>query len=292
MSQHEELHDVTCPECGRGGSVTRFRRHETVSVRGMELEVEKVLRRCGACGSEYENTKDPDWRIDAYAMYRKAKGMLAPKRIRDWRGEYDLKQSEVTALLGWGEVTLGRYENGSLQSEAHDKQLADLIDPVHLAAALAAHPEAMSDERRAAILSRIREKLGLLSPEEVRVIRVKYGLSEGEMERLIAVADGAWKRWERGEELQSKAADTLIREMAANPDLVRSLLGRSGVDSPAAQGVLHRIDEDVERRVAATIRLRFSTLEGVDVEELVRVAASAIRKAQPEALTHIGKVAA
>ena len=166
------------------------------------------------------------------------------------------------------------------------------MEPIHLAAALAAHPEAMSEERRQAVLARIRDRLGLLPPEDLRVVRVKYGLSEAEMERLIAEAPGAWGRWERGKALPGKATDTLVREMATNPDLVRSLLGRTGVESPAARGGLHRIDEDVEHRVAETIRHQFGSLPGVDVEALVRVAAEEIRKARPQVLAGMRRTAA
>jgi putative zinc finger/helix-turn-helix YgiT family protein len=292
MSQDEHLPEAICPKCGRDGGVSRFARRETVDVRGLEFEVEKILRRCEACGAEFENTKDPDWRVEGYEKYRKSKGMLSPEQIKGWRRAYDLKQAEVTALLGWGEVTLGRYENGSLQTEAHDKRLAELMDPNHLAAMLATHPEAVPVERRRDILARIRQAQGLLSPEDVLAIRLRYGLSEEEMERLMAVPEGTWGRWERGEEIQGKAADMLMREMAEHPDVVRSLLKRSGLESAAAQRVLHRIDEDVERRVAEAITRRFGALEGIDVQELVRVASDEIRKAQPVILAGMGRAAA
>jgi DNA-binding transcriptional regulator YiaG len=119
----------------------------------------RVLRQCGACGAEFENTKDPDRRVDAYATYRESKRLLTPERIREWRRSYELKQAEVTALLGWGEVTLGHYETGSLQTEAHDKQLADLMNPCHLVSAVETHPEMMSEDRRRAVLTQIRERL-------------------------------------------------------------------------------------------------------------------------------------
>ena len=54
MSQYEYLPEAICPECGRGGSVSRFARRETVDVRGLEFEVEKILRHCEACGAEFE----------------------------------------------------------------------------------------------------------------------------------------------------------------------------------------------------------------------------------------------
>jgi putative zinc finger/helix-turn-helix YgiT family protein len=291
MGINECLKDVPCPECGQTGQVHRISRHETVSVRGLEFEVEKVLRRCNACAAEFENTKDADWRIEAYAAYRAAKGMVSPESIRAWRKEYDLKQAEVTALLGWGEVTLGRYENGSLQTEAHDKQLSDLMDPGNLARAVASTPGALSEERRAAILLRIRERQELLAPREVRIIRLKYGLSEADMEHLLALPEATFGRWERGEEIQGKAADTLLREMAEQPEIVRSLLGKSGVDNAVAQGVLHRIDENVERLVAEAIRRQFGSLDGVDIDKLVHVATAEFRRAQSEVVTKIGAAA-
>jgi DNA-binding transcriptional regulator YiaG len=147
-------------------------------------------------------------------------------------------------------------------------------------------------ERRRDILARIRQAQGLLSPEDVLAIRLRYGLSEEEMERLMAVPEGTWGRWERGEEIQGRAADMLMREMAEHPDVVRSLLKRSGLESAAAQRVLHRIDDDVERRVAEAITRRFGALEGIDVQELVRVASDEIRKAQPVILAGMGRAAA
>lgn len=292
MSRSEHLPDTTCPACGQVGRVSRFARRETVDVRGLELEVEKFLRHCEACSAEFENTRDPDWRIEGYEKYREVKGMLSPERIKAWRREYDLKQAEVTSLLGWGEVTLGRYENGSLQTEAHDKRLAELMDPSHLAAMIAAHPEAMPTERRREILARIRQAQGLLSPEDVVALRSKYGFNAEEMERLMAIPEGTWERWEGGDEIQGKAADLLMREMAEHPDVVRSLLARSGLESVAVRNTLQRIDEDVERCVAEAIIRQFGTLNGIDVQQLARIATGEIRKAQPAILAAMGQVAA
>lgn len=121
-------HNLTCSGCGQTGSVVRFARQEDVTVRGLQFRVTKVLRRCRACAAEFENSQDADWRLDAYAQYRTAKGMVPPDKVRAWRERYGLKQADVTALLGWGEVTLGRYENGALASDAHDKALAALME--------------------------------------------------------------------------------------------------------------------------------------------------------------------
>lgn len=151
----ELLPNDACPACGQVGQVSRITRREAVPVRDLSVEVTRVFRSCGHCGTEFESTADPDWKKEAYAAYRTAKGMPSPEDIRAWRKEYDLTQPEVTRLLGWGEVTLGRYENGSLQSDAHNRSLMQLMDPVNLVQALESDPEAVPEAKRAAIFDKV-----------------------------------------------------------------------------------------------------------------------------------------
>lgn len=83
-----------------------------------------------------------------------------------------------------------------------------------------------------------------------------------------------------------------MREMAEHPDVVRSLLERSGLESVAVRNTLQRIDEDVERRVAEAIIRQFGALNGIDVQQLARIATGEIRKAQPAILAAMGQAAA
>lgn len=147
-------HDA-CPACGQVGQVSRITRRETMSVRDLAVEVTRVHRSCGHCGAEFESTADTDWKKEAYATYRAAKGMPSPEDIRAWRATYGLTQPEVTRLLGWGEVTLGRYENGSLQSDAHNKSLVHLMDPANLVQALENDPDAVPEAKRSAIFDKV-----------------------------------------------------------------------------------------------------------------------------------------
>ncbi|MFD2263473.1 type II TA system antitoxin MqsA family protein [Lacibacterium aquatile] len=153
----ELLKDAACPACGVVGRVSRVTRCETVPVRDLEIEVNRTLRVCDHCKTEFENTKDADWKIDAYAAYRSAKGMVTPEQIREWRKSHDLTQPEVTRLLGWGDVTLSRYENGALQSDAHNRALSALMEPVGLGQALENNPDAVLPVKKEKILSDIRE---------------------------------------------------------------------------------------------------------------------------------------
>jgi putative zinc finger/helix-turn-helix YgiT family protein len=142
-----------------------------------------------------------------------------------------------------------------------------------------------------AVARKIREEDGLLSPEDLKAIRLKYNLTQAEMERLISAGPKTWVRWERGKVVQSKVADTLIRQIAEQPDLVRSLLSRSGVASAAAQQVLAAIDEGVEKQVAEMMRQRLGPNPAVDIEMLVRDTTEAIRRSQREVTARIVRAA-
>src|SRR5262249_52158615 len=55
--------------------------------------------------------------------------LLQPEEIRFIREQYGVGQRAFSRILGWGEVTLHRYENGALQDEAHNNELLLVRDP-------------------------------------------------------------------------------------------------------------------------------------------------------------------
>lgn len=75
--QTEKLVGHHCPQCGDIGTVERLHRNETVEFRGESISVTKTMRRCCSCGSEWENTKDPDWRIERNRVFEERAGIKA-----------------------------------------------------------------------------------------------------------------------------------------------------------------------------------------------------------------------
>lgn len=67
--------------------------------------------------------------------------------------------------------------------------------------------------------------LGLLTPDEIRTIRERFGPSQADFARLTGIGEATISRWERGRLLQNKAMDRYVRLLAANPDNVRLLRG-------------------------------------------------------------------
>jgi hypothetical protein len=54
----------------------------------------------------------------------------------------------MSTLLGWGAVTLSRYENGALQDEANEKTLRLVMEPLNLLRLIEETPDALPQEKR------------------------------------------------------------------------------------------------------------------------------------------------
>lgn len=80
--------------------------------------------------------------------------------------------------------------------------------------------------------AKIREEDGLLTPDELRGIRRKYGLKQPEFERLLGVGANTVVRWERGTVPQGSAADSLLRLLDEFPENARFLAELHGVQLP------------------------------------------------------------
>lgn len=63
---------------------------------------------------EIENDKN------LFDEYKKIKGLLTSNEIKNIRRKYNLNQKEFAKILGLDEVSINRFENGSIQTESID----------------------------------------------------------------------------------------------------------------------------------------------------------------------------
>jgi len=134
-----------------------------------------------------------------------------------------------------------------------------------------------------AVAAKIREMEGLLSAEELRRIRLKYAFRQTDLEAMLSIGPKTWTRWERGKVPQSKAADTLIRVLAEDPEVARRLMEQAGIDNGAAAEVFARIDEDTRRLAVASLRAQIGAgLPDADVGRVAARAIDAVRAARLE----------
>ena len=67
------------------------------------------------------------------------------------------------------------------------------------------------------------KRQGLLTPEEIRQVRQRTGLSAVHMAYLLGVGEKTYTRWETGKSIQNKGNDTLIRLLDANAEAFASV---------------------------------------------------------------------
>ena len=145
-----------CPNCEKETELELVRTREMVEVRGEPIEVDAEFFRCTECGKEFENTRGLDSLALAYQEYRHRHEMLQPEQIRAWRKRNGLTQNELSQILGWGGVTLSRYENGALHSEAHEKILRLAMEPHNLITLIEETPDALPEDKRERLLAELR----------------------------------------------------------------------------------------------------------------------------------------
>ncbi len=77
--------------------------------------------------------------------------------------------------------------------------------------------------------SALRAHQGLLTPEAITAIRSRYCVTQTELERVLQFGKKSVVRWESGAVTQSRAADSLLREVSSSPEMFARLAASAGV---------------------------------------------------------------
>ncbi|MBI5488925.1 MAG: type II toxin-antitoxin system MqsA family antitoxin [Deltaproteobacteria bacterium] len=72
-----------------------------------------------------------------------------------------------------------------------------------------------------------REKYHLLSADEIRSLRRRFGLTQGALARLLRLGGNTMSRWESGRNVQTAAMDVLLRLIRDLPGSIEYLRGRA-----------------------------------------------------------------
>lgn len=118
-----------CEECGRLVEIQSQTRSETLKVKGVDITLDIDTCVCTACGNPvFVPDVDGESLKRFYREYRRRMGLLQPEEIRDIRSKYGMSQETFARVLGMGAKTIARYENGSLQDEAHNNLILLMRD--------------------------------------------------------------------------------------------------------------------------------------------------------------------
>lgn len=110
-----------CPNCNKMMDSEVVERLETLNVRGQEITLKVKMRVCKECGEPLVDDELDDISLKQfYDEYRRLNNLLFPNDIKKIREKYNMSQTEFAKLLGMGEKTITRYENGTIQEKTHD----------------------------------------------------------------------------------------------------------------------------------------------------------------------------
>lgn len=116
-----------CPNCDSEVESTVRVISETYPVKGEDVTITAHVRFCNCCGKDlWDDQLDAQNLLDAFSAYRKKHNLLQPLEIRMIREKYCLSQVAFARVLGLGDKTIARYENGSI-ADAAQNNLIDLV---------------------------------------------------------------------------------------------------------------------------------------------------------------------
>ena len=148
-----------CEECGKSVETKIIIKNECYEVCGEQIEVNAQVLVCPECGEEfYCEELDEATLKNAYNEFRHRHKLLFPEEIKNIREQYELSQRSFAKLLNWGDKTIYRYENGSIQDKAHNSILLFLRDPENMKTYLTEN-EIYLDKKQYSKLIDIVEKL-------------------------------------------------------------------------------------------------------------------------------------
>ena len=107
-----------------------IKRKATYRIKGEPIEIlEKVRTNLKNNEEVFDEELENKNLENIYNQYRKKHSLLTPNRIKETREKYGVSQRAFSRILGWGEVTIHRYETGALQDRSHNDALVLLESP-------------------------------------------------------------------------------------------------------------------------------------------------------------------
>ena len=160
-----------CAECRDEVAPQVVRRDEIYQVRGEEIPVLCHVAVCPVCKNDIVDESLEERNLElAFGEYRRHHNLLRPEEIRTIRERYGLSQRTLARVLGWGDITIHRYETGALQDNAHEEVLRLIADPKNMRAVVARNADALAPDVSHRLSERIEELASGSAEQEYQTI--------------------------------------------------------------------------------------------------------------------------
>lgn len=177
---------MDCPYCNNIHTLEKRKRDTQNIVKGEIIDYEEIYYLCPITEEE-ENEFAPAGIMDknllmARDAYRTSKGLLTSSEITEIRKFYELTQNEFSNLLGWGDITVTRYESKTIQDETYDRLMRMALEnPLFTLERLEKNKEKFTEQKymkiRKKVVERIEESgIQYLKIQEIKSIYASYSI--------------------------------------------------------------------------------------------------------------------
>ena len=119
---------VYCPYCKKEVEY-KIEKRDVKEFRGIEINSYENVAVCKECHQDlYVNEIEEKNNQRIYELYREKANIIKPQDIVQLREKYDISQRELTAILGFGKMTINRYERGGVPTKSQSDYIKLLIE--------------------------------------------------------------------------------------------------------------------------------------------------------------------
>lgn len=119
---------VYCPYCKKEVEY-RIEKRELKEFKGIEINTYENVAVCKECNEDlYVNEIENENNERIYELYRNKIDIIKPQDIINLREKYGISQRELTAILGFGKMTINRYERGGVPTKSQSDYIKVLIE--------------------------------------------------------------------------------------------------------------------------------------------------------------------
>ena len=119
---------VYCPYCKKEVEY-KIEKRELKEFRGIEVNTFENVAICNECNQDlYVNEIENENNERIYKIYREKANIINAEDIIKLREKYDISQRELTSILGFGKMTINRYERGGLPTKSQSDYIKLLIE--------------------------------------------------------------------------------------------------------------------------------------------------------------------
>ncbi len=170
--------NISCPFCGKDDKIYLVKQKTSVKIKEQLVEYKEEIYKCESCGEEFEDGKLTSLNLlSARDAYRKKNNLLTSSQIAQIRKGFNLSQADFSLALGFGEVTITRYETKQIQDSTYDMILRMVQkSPFMLLQILEKNKNNFTEERYKIVEENIRNsiKQNLAQETEIEKMKNKY----------------------------------------------------------------------------------------------------------------------